>query len=157
MRALFRMAAIAVAGATLYYAGLLNSIVIQRPERPGAIAVVVAVGAALVVLIAAVRGTGRDDAQTPPAHTRLHRALWVFACVLALVSLASWLALVPLFFAWRSLFSYFFVILLFAAVAIARMPLGDLTPQRAQAAGALTLFALPVRRLALVAQRGRAA
>ncbi len=122
MRALFRMAAIAVAGATLYYAGLLNSIVIQRPERPGAIAVVVAVGAALVVLIAAVRGTGRDDAQTPPAHTRLHRALW-----------------------------------LFAAVAIARMPLGDLTPQRAQAAGALTLFALPVRRLALVAQRGRAA
>ena len=41
MRALFRMAAIAVAGAALYYAGLLNSIVIQRPERPGAVAVVV--------------------------------------------------------------------------------------------------------------------
>jgi hypothetical protein len=67
------------------------------------------------------------------------------------------LALVPLFFAWRSLFSYFFLIPLFAAVAVARMPLGDLTPERAQAAGALTLFALPARRLALVARRGRAA
>ena len=44
------MAAIAVAGAALYYAGLLNSIVIQRPERPGAIAVAIAIGAALVVL-----------------------------------------------------------------------------------------------------------
>ena len=63
------------------------------------------------------------------------------------------LALVPLFFAWRSLFSYFFLIPLFAAVAVARMPLGDLTPERAQAAGALTLFALPVRRLALVSRR----
>jgi hypothetical protein len=37
------------------------------------------------------------------------------------------------------------------------MPLGDLTPERAQAAGALTLFAVPARRLALVAKRGRAA
>jgi hypothetical protein len=94
MRALFRMAAIAVAGAALYYAGLLNSIVIQRPERPGAIAVVVAIGAALVVLIAAVRGTGRRDAETPPTHTRLHRAVWLFASVMALVSLA-WISDVP--------------------------------------------------------------
>jgi uncharacterized membrane protein len=67
------------------------------------------------------------------------------------------LALVPLFFAWRSLFSYFFLVPLFAAVAVARMPLGDLTPERAWAAGALTFFALPARRLALVAKRGRAA
>ena len=67
------------------------------------------------------------------------------------------LALVPLFFAWRSLFSYFFLVPLFAAVAVARMPLGDLTPERARAAGALTFFALPARRLALVARRGRAA
>jgi uncharacterized membrane protein len=67
------------------------------------------------------------------------------------------LALVPLFFAWRSLFSYFFLVPLFAAVAVARMPLGDLTPERARAVGALTLFALPARRLALVARRGRAA
>lgn len=94
MRALFRMAAIAVAGAALYYAGMLNSIVIQRPERPGAIAVVLAIGAALVVLILAVRGTGRGDADTPPAYTRLHRAVWLFASVMALVSLA-WISDVP--------------------------------------------------------------
>jgi hypothetical protein len=94
MRALFRMAAIAVAGAALYYAGLLNSIVIQRPERPGAIAVVVAIGAAIAVLIAAVRGTGRGDAETPPAHTRLHRVAWLFASVMALVSIA-WISDVP--------------------------------------------------------------
>ena len=94
MRALFRMAAIAVAGAALYYAGLLNSIVIQRPERPGAIAVVVALGAALAVLIAAVRGTGRGDADTAPVHTRVHRGVWLFASVMALVSLA-WISDVP--------------------------------------------------------------
>jgi hypothetical protein len=88
------MAAIAVAGAALYYAGLLNSIVIQRPERPGAIAVVVAIGAALVVLIAAVRGTGQGDADTPPVHTRLHRLVWLFASVMALVSIA-WISDVP--------------------------------------------------------------
>jgi hypothetical protein len=88
MRALFRMAAIAVAGAALYFAGLLNSIVIQRPERPGAIAVVIAVGASLAVLIAAVRGTGHGDAATPPVHPRLHRALWLVASVMALVSIA---------------------------------------------------------------------
>src|SRR5213596_2994151 len=94
MRALFRMAAIAVAGAALYYAGLLNSIVILRPERPGAVMVVVAIGAALVVLIAAVRGTGRGDAHTPPAHILVHRAVWLFASVMALVSLA-WISDVP--------------------------------------------------------------
>jgi hypothetical protein len=88
------MAAIAVAGAALYYAGLLNSILIQRPERPGAIAVVVAIGAALVVLIAAVRGTGDRDAESPPAHARFHRAVWLFASVMALVSLA-WISDVP--------------------------------------------------------------
>lgn len=94
MRALFRMAAIAVAGAALYYAGMLNSIVIQRPERPGAIAVVVAIGAALVVLVAAVRGSGRGDADTPPAHVGLHRGVWLFASVMALVSVA-WISEVP--------------------------------------------------------------
>jgi hypothetical protein len=88
------MAAIAVAGAVLYFAGLLNSIIIQRPERPGAVAVVVAIGAALVMLIAAVRGTGRGDAGAPPAHARLHRAVWLFVSVMALVSIA-WIADVP--------------------------------------------------------------
>jgi hypothetical protein len=94
VRALFRMAAIAVAGAALYYAGLLNSIVIQRPERPGAIAVVIAIAAALVVLVAALRGTGQGDADTPPAHTRLHRVVWLFASVMGLVSIA-WITDVP--------------------------------------------------------------
>ncbi len=88
------MAAIAVAGAALYYAGLLNSIVIQRPERPGAVAVVVAIGAALVILIAAVRGTGHRDADAPPLHTRMHRLVWLFASVMALVSIA-WISDVP--------------------------------------------------------------
>jgi len=37
------------------------------------------------------------------------------------------------------------------------LPLGELTPERARATGALTLFAIPARRLALVARRGRAA
>jgi hypothetical protein len=42
-------------------------------------------------------------------------------------------------------------------LAIFDQALGDLTPERARAAGALTLFALPARRLAVVARRGRAA
>ena len=94
MRALFRIAAIAVAGAALYYAGLLNSIVIQRPERPGAAAVVLAIGAALLVMAVALRGTGREDALTPPAHTRLHRMTWLFVCVMAVISLA-WISTMP--------------------------------------------------------------
>ena len=94
MRALFRIAAIAVAGAALYYAGLLNSIVIQRPERPGAVAVVVAIGAALIVIAASLRGTGEGDALTPPRHTRLHRVTWLFVCAMATVSLA-WIVSMP--------------------------------------------------------------
>jgi hypothetical protein len=94
VRALFRIAAIAVAGATLYYAGLLNSIVIQRPERPGAVAVVIAIGAALVIIAAALRGTGEGDALAPAVHTRLHRLTWTFVCVMAIVSMA-WLVSMP--------------------------------------------------------------
>ena len=94
MRALARSAAIAVAGATLYYAGLLNSIIIQRPERPGAIVVVLAIGAALVIIALSLRGTWTGDAETPPIHTRLHRLVWTFVCVMAVVSLA-WLVSMP--------------------------------------------------------------
>ncbi len=94
MRALHRIAAIAVAGAALYYAGILNSIVLQRPERPGALAVVVAIGAALVVLMGALRGTGHGDSQTPPRAVALHRATWLFVCVMATVSIA-WLFAMP--------------------------------------------------------------
>ncbi len=94
MRALFRIAAIAVAGAALYYAGLLNSIILGRPERPGAAIVVVAIGAALLGIALSLRGTGGGDALTPPVHSRLHRTVWLFVCVMATVSLA-WLFTIP--------------------------------------------------------------
>jgi hypothetical protein len=94
VRALFRIAAIAVAGAALYYAGLLNSILEGRPERPGAPVVVIAIAAALVVIAGSLRGTGEGDALTPPARPRLHRALWLFVCVMATVSIA-WLFTPP--------------------------------------------------------------
>jgi hypothetical protein len=66
------------------------------------------------------------------------------------------LALVPLFFAWRSLFSYFFLIPLFAFAALVRMPFGEVTPARARDAGAITLFALPAK-LRTIARDERAA
>ena len=94
MRALFRIAAIAVAGAALYYAGLLNSIIIQRPERPGGAAVVLAIGAALVVIVVSLRGTGVADALTVPQHTRLHRITWLFVSAMATVSMA-WIISMP--------------------------------------------------------------
>lgn len=53
------------------------------------------------------------------------------------------LAMVPLYFAWRSLFSYFFLLPLFAAAGIARMPVGELSAETARAAGALTVLAMP--------------
>ena len=66
------------------------------------------------------------------------------------------LALVPLFFAQRSLFSYFFLIPLYAFAGLVRLPLGDVSPQEARAAGALTLFALPAP-LRVIARGERAA
>jgi hypothetical protein len=59
--------------------------------------------------------------------------------------LGAVLAIVPLFFAWRSLFSYFFLLPLFALAAIARMPLGELALERARKLGGLTIFAAPSR------------
>ncbi|MBM4420882.1 MAG: hypothetical protein FJ034_04740 [Chloroflexi bacterium] len=53
------------------------------------------------------------------------------------------LALAPLFFAPRSLFSYFFLMPLFAAAAIARMPLGGATVESLRRAGGVTLLAMP--------------
>jgi len=55
------------------------------------------------------------------------------------------LALLPLFFAYRSLFSYFFLLPLFAFASLVRMPLGELDPALARASGAVTLFAFPAR------------
>jgi len=66
------------------------------------------------------------------------------------------LALVPLFFAWRSLFSYFFLIPLFAFAALVRLPVGELSVRRAREAGAVTLFALPAK-VRAVARNERAA
>jgi len=54
------------------------------------------------------------------------------------------LAVLPLYLARRSLFSYFFLAPLFAYAALVRLPLGDLRPALARASGAVTLFALPV-------------
>lgn len=53
------------------------------------------------------------------------------------------LAMVPLWFAWRSLFSYFFLLPLFAFAGLARMPAGDLSPRAAAAAGAVLPIAMP--------------
>jgi uncharacterized membrane protein len=57
--------------------------------------------------------------------------------------LGAVLALLPLFFAYRSLFSYFFLLPLFAFAALVRMPVGELDPALARASGAVTLFAFP--------------
>src|SRR5256886_8830615 len=94
MRGLLRVATIAVSGAALYYAGLLNSIIIGRPERPGAVVVVLAIGAALAAMPIALAGRGEGDAATPPARVRSHRVVWLFICVMATVSLA-WLWSMP--------------------------------------------------------------
>ncbi len=53
------------------------------------------------------------------------------------------LAMVPLYFAWRSLFSYFFLLPLFAFAGLARMPAGELSADIARASGALTVIAMP--------------
>lgn len=97
MGALIRAAAIALAGATLYYAGLVNSIVIRTPDRSGAIVVVLAVAGSLVMLVLALRGMGAGEAArgaARPRDVRLHRAAWILVSLLSLVGLA-WLAVVP--------------------------------------------------------------
>ena len=92
MGVLWRLAAVAVAGAALYFAGLLNGIVIEHPGRPGAGAVVIAIGAAIVVLAIAVSGSARD--LTTARHAWLLRGTWAVVCVMALVGL-SWLVGMP--------------------------------------------------------------
>ncbi|HUG55928.1 MAG TPA: hypothetical protein VMJ92_02525, partial [Candidatus Limnocylindrales bacterium] len=58
-------------------------------------------------------------------------------------ALGAVLPLLPLFFGWRSLFAYFFLLPLFALAAVARMPLGALDPAQARASGGVTLLAMP--------------
>lgn len=95
MRALLRIAAVAVAGAAIYFAGIVNSIIITHPGRGGAGAVVLAIAAAMAILLAALAGTGRGDATTPArAPTWFVRGTWAFVCVMALVSF-GWLVGMP--------------------------------------------------------------
>ena len=84
MRVLIRLVTVTLAGAVLYYAGLVNGMVIYRPS---------AYGAALVV---AMVGDGRGEAETVPdrRYVRMHRIAWLVACVMALVG-AAWLFAAP--------------------------------------------------------------
>ena len=96
MRALLRVVAITLAGAVLYYAGLVNSMVIAKPDPAGAVLVTVAIAASIAMLILAARGDGKGDARSPVdvRLVGLHRVSWLLVCVMALVG-ASWLAAVP--------------------------------------------------------------
>src|SRR3989442_5605111 len=95
MRALWRLAAIAVAGAALYFAGIVNSIILDHPGRGGVGVVVLAIVIAIAILLAALIGTGRDDATAPMrGRAWFVRGTWGFVCVMALVSFA-WLAGMP--------------------------------------------------------------
>jgi hypothetical protein len=95
MRALFRIAAVAVAGAAIYFAGIVNSIIIQHPGRGGAGAVVLAIAVAMAILLAALGGTGRGDAATAiRGQSWLLRGVWGFVCVMALVGF-GWLVGMP--------------------------------------------------------------
>ncbi len=95
MRALSRIAAVAVAGAALYFAGIVNSIILEHPGRGGVGVVVLAIAAAIAILLAALVGTGRGDAAAPmPGRTWFVRGTWGFVCVMALVGL-SWLVGMP--------------------------------------------------------------
>jgi len=95
VRALSRIAAVAVAGAALYFAGLLNSIIVQHPDRGGVGAVVLAIAVAIALHLVALVGTGRGDATRPmPGRACFLRVTWGFVCLMALVGF-SWLAGMP--------------------------------------------------------------
>jgi hypothetical protein len=95
VRALSRIAAVAVAGAALYFAGIVNSIILEHPGRDGVGVVVLAIALAIGLLIGALLGTGRGDATAPmPGRTWFVRGTWGFVCVMALVGLA-WLVGMP--------------------------------------------------------------
>ncbi len=95
MRALSRVAAIAVAGAALYFAGIVNSIILEHPGRGGVGVVVLAIALAIAILIGALIGTGRGDSAAPmPGRTWFVRGTWAFVCVMALVGF-SWLVGMP--------------------------------------------------------------
>jgi hypothetical protein len=95
VRALSRIAAAAVAGAALYFAGFVNSIILTHPGRGGVGVVVLAIAFAIAILLLAVAGTGRGDAVTSmPGRSWIVRGVWGFVCVMALVGL-GWLVEMP--------------------------------------------------------------
>jgi glycosyl transferase family 87 len=96
VRALIRLVAITFAGAVLYYAGLVNGMVIYRPSQIGAILVVGGIAVSIAMLVVALVGDGRGDARAPVAlrYVRMHRIAWLVVCVMALVG-ASWLVAAP--------------------------------------------------------------
>ncbi|MFN2521136.1 MAG: hypothetical protein ABR525_08835 [Candidatus Limnocylindria bacterium] len=96
MRALLRLVAVALAGAVLYFTGVLNALVIRDPSPDGAVVVVTALAASLIVLCMALIGDGRDDASSPPvpAYRGPLRAAWLVVSVMALVGY-GWLAGIP--------------------------------------------------------------
>jgi hypothetical protein len=95
VRALSRIAAAAVAGAALYFAGIVNSIVLTHPGRGGVGVVVLAIALAIAILLLAVAGTGRGDAVTPMSgRSWIVRGVWGFVCVMALVGV-GWLVDMP--------------------------------------------------------------
>jgi hypothetical protein len=95
VRALSRIAAVAVAGAALYFAGIVNGIILEHPARGGVGVVVLAIALAIAMLLAALFGTGRGDSTTPmPGSVWFVRGTWGFVCVMALVGF-GWLAGMP--------------------------------------------------------------
>src|SRR5258708_25714690 len=96
VRALIRLVAITLAGAVLYYAGLVNAMVIYRPSPYGALLVAGGVAVSLAMLVVALIGDGRGDARTPPdrRYVRVTRIAPLVVCVMALGA-ASWFLAAP--------------------------------------------------------------
>src|SRR5260370_23342092 len=70
--------------------------VIQRPTPVGAILVVGAMAASIAMLVAALVGDGKGDAEAAVdrRYVGVHRVAWLAVCVMALVG-ASWLFAAP--------------------------------------------------------------
>ncbi len=96
MATLPRIAAASIAGAVLYFAGIVNAIVIFEPSRLGALSVVIAIAAALVLVGVALLRTAAPDREASEDRGRrwVMRGAWLFICLMALVSL-SWISSVP--------------------------------------------------------------
>ena len=96
MRVLIRLVAITLAGAVLYYAGMVNAMVIYHPSPLGAALVVGAIAASIAMLVVALAGDGQDEAWSAPIrrYVPMHRVAWIVVGVVALVG-ASWLFAAP--------------------------------------------------------------